>query len=74
VALLIVRYLDQGVIRWGRLMEATSEGWSERRSVVGHGLKFGLLIQRVRIPPGQSVDPQVGSEPCSGTGNCPVDA
>ncbi len=55
-------------------MEATSEGWSERRSVVGHGLKFGLLIQRVRIPPGQSVDPQVGSEPCSGTGNCPVDA
>jgi hypothetical protein len=55
-------------------MEATSKGWSERRNVVGHVLKVGLLIQRVRIPPGQSVDPQAGSEPCSGTGNCPVDA
>ena len=55
-------------------MEATSKGWSERMNVVGHVLKFGLLIQRVRIPSGQSVDPQVGSEPCSGTANCPVDA
>ena|SRR6266403_3375779 len=67
---ILERYCSEG----RELMEATSEGWSERRSVVGHGLKFGLLIQRVRIPPGQSVDPQVGSEPCSGTGNCPVDA
>jgi hypothetical protein len=55
-------------------MEATSEGWSERRYVAGHVLTFGLLIPRVQIPPGQSVDPQAGSEPCSGTGNCPVDA
>ncbi len=55
-------------------VEATSKDWSERRDVVGHVLKFGLLIQRVRSPSGQSVDPQAGSEPCSGTGNCPVDA
>lgn len=55
-------------------MDATSKGWYERRNVVGHVLKFGLLIQRVRTPPGQSVDPQGGSEPCSGTGNCSVDA
>jgi hypothetical protein len=55
-------------------MEATSKGWSERRNVIGHVLKFGLLIQRVRIPPDQSVDPQAGSEPCSGMGDCPVDA
>jgi hypothetical protein len=55
-------------------MEATSKGWSERRNVIGHVLKFGLPIQRVRIPSGQSVDPQAGSEPCSGTGNRPVDA
>ena len=39
-----------------------------------HVLRFGVLIQRVRIPSGQSVDPQAGSEPCSGAGNCPVDA
>jgi hypothetical protein len=55
-------------------MEATSKGWFKRRNVDGHILKFGLLIQRVRIPPGQSVDPQAGSEPCSGAGNCFVDA
>jgi len=55
-------------------MEATSNDWSEGMNVVGHVLKFGLLIQRVRIPPCQRADPQVGSEPCSGTGNCPVDA
>ena len=55
-------------------MEATSEGWSRRKNVIGYVLKFGLLIQRVRIPSGQSVDPQAGSEPCSRTGNCPVDA
>ena len=55
-------------------MEATSKGWSERRNVIGYVLKFGLLIQRVRIPSGQSVDPQAGSEPCSGAGNCSVDA
>jgi hypothetical protein len=55
-------------------MEATSKGWSRRTNVIGYVLKFGLLIQRVQNPSGQSVDPQVGSEPCSGTGNCPVDA
>jgi hypothetical protein len=55
-------------------MEATSNGWSGGRDVVGHVLKSGLLIQRVRIPPGQSVDPQAGSEPCSARGNCRVDA
>jgi hypothetical protein len=55
-------------------MEATRKVWSEGRNVIVYVLKFGLLIQRVRIPPGQSVDPQAGSEPCSRTGNCPVDA
>jgi hypothetical protein len=55
-------------------MEATRKGWSERRDVIGHVLKFGLLIQRVQTPSGQSVDPQAGSEPCSVAGNCRVDA
>jgi hypothetical protein len=55
-------------------MEATRQVWSERRNVIGNVLKFGLLIQRVRIPSGQSADPQTGNEPCSRTGNCPVDA
>jgi hypothetical protein len=55
-------------------MEATRKVWSEGRNVIGYVLKFGLLIQRVQIPPGESVDPQTGSEPCSGTGNCFVDA
>ena len=53
-------------------MEATSEGWSERTNVFGHVLKFGLLIQRVQIPSGQSVDPQAGSEPCSGQVTAPL--
>jgi len=55
-------------------MEATRKGWSERKNVIGHVLKFGILIQRVRIPPGQSVDPQTGNEPCSGAGDRSVDA
>ena len=55
-------------------MEATSNGWAGGRNVIGHVLKFGVLIQRVRTPLGQSVDPQAGSEPCSWTGNCSVDA
>ena len=50
-------------------MEATSKGWSEGRNVIGDVLKFGLLVQRVRISSGQSVDPQAGSEPCSVVGN-----
>ena len=29
-------------------MEATSEGWSRRKNVIGYVLKFGLLIQRTR--------------------------
>jgi hypothetical protein len=55
-------------------VEATRKGWSERRDAIGRILKFGVLIQRVRIPPGQSADPQAGSEPCSGAGNRSVDA
>jgi hypothetical protein len=51
-------------------MEVTSEGWSEGKKVVGDLLKFGVSVQRVRIPPGQSVDPQTGSEPCDVAGNC----
>jgi hypothetical protein len=57
-------HLHQDVPR-GKAMEATSQGWSRRGNVIGCVLKFGLLIQRVRIPSDQSVDPQVGSEPCS---------
>jgi hypothetical protein len=58
----------------GENMEATRKVWSEGRNVIVYVLKFGILIRRVRIPPGQSADPQAGSEPCSRTGNCPVDA
>lgn len=54
-------------------MEVTRKGWSERRNVVGGVLKFGVSVQRVRIPPGQSADPQAGSEPCDGAGNCTGD-
>jgi hypothetical protein len=32
-------------------------------------LKLGVTILRVRIPPDQSENPQVGSEPCDGVGN-----
>jgi len=49
-------------------MEATSKDWSGGRNVIGHVPKFGVLIQRVRIPPDQSVDPQVGNKPCDGVG------
>ena len=49
-------------------MEATRKGWSERKDVIGHVLKFGVSVQRVRIPPGQSVDPQAGNKPCDGVG------
>jgi hypothetical protein len=55
-------------------MDATSKGWSERRNVIGHVLKFGLLVQRVRIPSDQSADPQVGNKPCDGVGNHDGDA
>jgi hypothetical protein len=38
-------------------MEVTRKGWSERKDVIGDVLKFGVLIQRVRIPRGQSDRP-----------------
>lgn len=50
-------------------MEVTSEGWSEGKGVIGHVRKFGISVQRVRIPPGQSEDPQAGSKPCDTGGN-----
>lgn len=55
-------------------MEATRKGWSERKDVIGNVLKFGVSVQWVRIPPGQSVDPQAGSKPCDGVGNHDGDA
>ena len=53
----------------GKSMEVTSKGWSEGKDVIGHVRKFGASVQRVRIPPGQSVDPQAGSKPCDDGGN-----
>ena len=50
-------------------MEVTRKGWSEGKDVIGNVLKSGVLVQRVRIPPGQSADPQAGSEPCDAVGN-----
>jgi hypothetical protein len=54
-------------------MEVTRKVWSEGKGVVdaviGDIWKFGVSVQRVRIPPGQSADPQAGSEPCDGVGN-----
>ena len=50
-------------------MEVTRKGWSGRKEVVGDFLKFGVPVQRVRIPSDQSLDRQVGSEPCAGVGN-----
>ena len=55
-------------------MEATSKGWSRRRNVIGHVPKFGVFVQRVRILPGQSADPQAGNKPCDGVGNHDGDA
>jgi len=49
-------------------MEATRQVWSERKNVIGNVLKFGLSVQRVRNPPGQSVDAQAGNKPCDGVG------
>jgi hypothetical protein len=31
-------------------IEVTGKGWPERKDVIGDTLKFGVLIQRVRIP------------------------
>jgi hypothetical protein len=47
-------------------MEVTRPGWSERTCVIGDVLKFGVSVQRVQIPPNQSKDLQVGSEPSEG--------
>jgi hypothetical protein len=55
-------------------MAATRKGWSERKDVIGHVLKFGVSVQRVRIPSGQSVDPQTGNKSCDGVGNHDGDA
>jgi len=55
-------------------MEATRQGWSERTDVIGHVRKFGVSVQRVRIPPGQSADPQAGSKPCDAGGDLGGDA
>jgi len=41
--------------------------------IYGDIQKLGVSVQRVRIPPDQSEDPQVGSEPCSAAGNCDVE-
>jgi len=58
----------------GTTMEATRQGWSEGMNVIGNVLKFGVSVQRVRIPSGQSVDPQAGNKPCDGVGNHDGDA
>jgi hypothetical protein len=54
-------------------MEVTRKGWSEGKDAIdvdiGDIRKFGVSVQRVRIPPGQSKDPQAGSEPCDDVGN-----
>jgi hypothetical protein len=50
-------------------MEVTRKGWSEGKDVIGNVRKFGGPVQRVRIPSGQSEDPQAGSEPGDGVGN-----
>ena len=50
-------------------MEVTRKGWSGGKEVVGDLRKFGVPVQRVRIPSDQSQDRQVGSEPCDGVGN-----
>jgi hypothetical protein len=38
-------------------MEVTNKDWSESRGVIGHVLKFGLLVLQVRAQPGQSPEP-----------------
>ncbi len=50
-------------------VEVTSKGWSEGKDVIGHVRKFGVSVQRVRVPPGQSADPQAGNKPCDGGGD-----
>ena len=50
-------------------MEVTRKGWSEGEGRVGTVPKFGISVQRVRIPSGQSEDPRAGSEPCDDVGN-----
>ena len=50
-------------------MDLTGNGKPRRIGVVGNTMKLRISILRVRIPPGQSEDPQAGSEPCSVVGN-----
>ena len=38
-------------------MEVTRKGWSERKGAIGDVLKFAELVQRLRIPRGQSDRP-----------------
>lgn len=49
--------------------KSRGNGVIDALTVVDNAMKFGASVQRVRIPPGQSEDPQAGSEPCSVTGN-----
>jgi hypothetical protein len=50
-------------------MDLTRKGGSKGKGGLSDTRKFGVSVQRVRIPPGQSEDPQVGSEPCNIVGN-----
>ena len=55
-------------------MVATGEVWSVGKEGSRNLLKYGLPTQQVRNLPGQSVVPQVGSEPCADAGNRVGDA
>ena len=50
-------------------MDLTRKGGSKGKGVFGDIRKFGVSVQRVRIPSGQSEDPRAGSEPCNIVGN-----
>jgi hypothetical protein len=50
-------------------MDLTGNGKSKRKGGFGDHPEIGVSVQRVRIPPGQSEDPQAGSEPCNVAGN-----
>jgi hypothetical protein len=50
-------------------VEVPRKGWSERKDEFGTSGNFEVSVQRVRVPPGPSEDPQVGSELCDGVGN-----
>jgi hypothetical protein len=50
-------------------MDLTGNGKPRGIGVIGSTMKSRVSVLRVRIPPGQSEDPQAGSEPCSVAGN-----